>query len=83
MLPGMHGIDKENDWRVVDNTWAHPKQSAYFGIPFDERYVRAPITAKGRYGVVDDWKRRYPVLNADPAAFPHEDAARIPRNFPH
>lgn len=84
MLPGMHGSSTKKMIGVLSTTLGLIPSNPPISVSlFDERYVRATITTKGRYGVVDDWKRGYSVLNADPAAFLHEDMARIPRNFPH
>ncbi len=50
---------------VVDPTWDNVAADAgfeYLGIPFDFDWVEETTTARGYYGVIDDWQRHFPLL---------------------
>jgi hypothetical protein len=70
-------LDAERAYRVIDNTWQHPVTGVYLGIPFATDFLRHTIYAKRSYGIIDDYRRDFPVLRLPPHQFLHEDRAEI------
>jgi len=49
--------------RVIDNTWLDAAESSYFGIPFKTAFLSQTVKKYGRYGLLDDIKNRWPLIN--------------------
>lgn len=62
-FPFMHAWCVDREDRVVDPTWGTGID--YFGVIFDMDYAAQVITAKGEYGVLDNWKQHFPLLNGE------------------
>jgi hypothetical protein len=75
-------LDRANGDQVVDNTWPHPIEAVYLGIPFAPEFVRERMRASGYYGVF------YPlgveqrdVLTRPSEDWLHPDAAELTWDF--
>jgi hypothetical protein len=59
-LPVMHAWCVDKKGCVFDPTWKDGAE--YFGIKFDLKFVRKTILARKKYGVIDNWEERWPLL---------------------
>ena len=73
LIPVLHAWCLDKDDKVIDPTWENPEDCGYFGIPIDEKYLIGTVMAKGTYGVIDNWKDRWPMLTEDPEEWLHSD----------
>jgi len=63
LIPTPHAWCVTEDGKVVDNTWRpHDGAPLYFGVAFPLEVVNRAITLSGHYGVLQDWKNDYPLL---------------------
>jgi hypothetical protein len=63
LIPTPHAWCITADGKVVDNTWRPRDGTAqYFGVAFPIEVVNRAITLSGHYGVLQDWKHGYPIL---------------------
>lgn len=58
-LPLPHGWLVDPEGRVVDPTWDEPENSTYFGVPFNEDYVRETVKAYGPCSLIDNFHDRW------------------------
>lgn len=61
----MHAWNLDDAGQVVDVTWRFKKNyhpMSYYGVVFDTGEMRKIILRVGHYGVLDNWKEKYPLL---------------------
>lgn len=63
-VPILHAWCVDADDNAFDVTWKDGS-TEYFGVPFDLSYVRKIIFSKETYGVIDNWKQRFPLLSGE------------------
>ena len=67
VIPVHHAWVVDLDGSVIDPTWKDPENSTYFGVPFEREYLLETIQESGYYGLIDNFKMRWPLLTgADP-----------------
>ncbi len=59
-LPVLHAWCINQDSEVVDPTWEDGDE--YFGTSFDLNYVRKVILKRKKFGVLDNYEMRFPLL---------------------
>ncbi|HPF99000.1 MAG TPA: hypothetical protein PLE77_02960 [Kiritimatiellia bacterium] len=65
--PFMHAWCVDLQDRAIDPTWHDGV--AYYGVIFDMGYAAEVVKVKREYGVLDNWKQRFPLLTGEHAAW--------------
>lgn len=60
IIPVPHAWVIDFDGNVIDNTWADPEHSQYFGVPFALRFARRNILKTG--ALIDNWRDDYKLV---------------------
>lgn len=83
LLPVAHAWCIDTDGRVVDNTWTDDRAGTeYFGVPFKIAWVREQVYRHERYGLIEAYERRFPLLRIPPKRrdeFLDAGAYRLPK----
>lgn len=66
--PMLHAWCVDQHGLVFDRTWGH-EEIAYFGVPIKSAYLKKMHKLCGTYGVLDQWKWNYPILQAQASDF--------------
>ena len=61
VIPLLHAWCVDSNGNVYDPTW-NPIGTAYFGVPFDEKFVMKTALARRKFGLIDDWQDGFPLL---------------------
>jgi hypothetical protein len=62
-FPTMHAWVVDDEGFVIDNTWRDDQPAReYLGVRMTEDFVTETVLAKGTYGVIEDYERRFPIL---------------------
>lgn len=64
VIPLMHAWCVDKTGVVLETTWEEPGE-AYFGVAINREYVFDIVLKARRYGVLDAWDLKWPIL-ADP-----------------
>lgn len=59
-FPTLHAWCTDGN-NAIDPTWRN-SGFQYYGVAFNFSYVRKTIVEKGSFGVMDNWKDKYPLL---------------------
>jgi hypothetical protein len=59
----MHAWCVNKKGEVFDPTWKDGDE--YFGVPFKLDFVRKTILQRKKYGVIDNWEKKWPLLVGD------------------
>lgn len=62
IIPVIHAWCVDEELNVYDPTWDDPEKASYFGVLFSNRYVGNTIFERCKYGVLDNFEMRYPLL---------------------
>jgi hypothetical protein len=63
IIPVHHAWCIDEDGNILDNTWDTGEE--YFGVPFDLKYVNKTILKRKKYGVIDNWEMKWPLLRGE------------------
>lgn len=63
IIPTNHAWVTDKSGKAYDVTWKYDPKNAYFGVPFDKKYVDKTIMEKETYGLIDDWPTRWPLVS--------------------
>lgn len=61
VCPGLHAWVVDRNGNVIDPTWQNTGVE-YYGVTFSMDYVRRILNQKKEYGVIDNWKNRWVLL---------------------
>jgi hypothetical protein len=67
VIPVLHAWCVNSNGEVIDNTWQSGQ--AYFGIPFQTKYLIKSLSKYQTYGLIDKWEVGYPILKEKPEKF--------------
>lgn len=73
IIPVHHAWCLDLERKVIETTWTDDHRDAYYGIPMDFDYVKRAVFRKKTYGVIDDWKNRWPIFGDDKSEWMHAD----------
>lgn len=73
IIPILHAWCIDQNGRVIDPTLDDPEDYAYCGIPLNMDFVRSTMMSTGVYGVIDNWKDQFPMLDMDSEKYLHPD----------
>jgi len=63
IIPVLHAWLVDGEGRVIDPTWRTGE--VYFGVVFPAEFVIETVLARGRYGVLDNYERGFPLLRGE------------------
>lgn len=63
LFPVAHAWCIDPEGNVFDNTWDTGNE--YYGVPFNIIFVKQTILKRKKYGVIDDWKNKWPLLRGE------------------
>lgn len=61
IIPVNHAWCVDAEGRVVDPTWPEVG-TEYYGVPFDKEWLFREVEKMKYYGLIDDWRRKWPLL---------------------
>ena len=67
-------LDRDENYRVVDNTWKHPVNGIYLGVPFNRDFMNREILKNKCYGIL-------PCYEPVEEKWLYENRHLIPRDF--
>lgn len=77
VIPVHHAWLIDDAGMVVDPTW-ETQGDEYFGVAFNRQWAKEAVLNKGTYGVVDDWRNKWPLLRGiDTVEWKCEVAANV------
>lgn len=77
VLPVLHAWLCDKDGNVIDPTWCRDVKgesymgTEYFGVPISQKYLIEHLCEHEKYGLVDAWEARWPMLQLEPKQFIH------------
>lgn len=73
IIPVLHAWCVDDGGTVIDPTWTRGNAEAlgmvYFGVAFNTKYLIHHLCEHEKWGLIDAWEARWPVLSADPKEF--------------
>ena len=69
-FPLLHAWCLTPDGEVIDTTWRHLGVE-YYGIAIKPDYLAYRMDHQDDYGLIDCWKKRWPMLHDDPKLWRH------------
>lgn len=73
LIPILHAWCIDEKGRVIDPTLDESEDYAYCGIPMDMSFVRKTMLSTGVYGIIDNWKDGFPMLDLNPNKYLHSN----------
>lgn len=70
-LPKLHSWCANEEQCVYDPTRIDSSKNSYFGVPFSQEYLKEHYDEISQYGVIDQWKNGYPILQKHAHQFLH------------
>ena len=67
-----HAWCVDEDLNVYDPTWDKPETRAYYGVLFDINYVEMVAAESEVWGVISNYKQRFPLLTGEHMDFKHK-----------
>jgi len=75
IIPVLHAWCVDENGVVVDPTWTRGNLEAlgmvYFGVAFNTKYLIHHLCEHEKYGLIDAWEARWPLLRIEPSEFLH------------
>lgn len=70
LIPTPHAWVVTKEGVVIDNTWRDRCES-YYGIAIKRSYLRRSLLNYHRYGLIDQWEKKWPLLRDHPRLWRH------------